>query len=517
MRRVSIAAGSHLAADAGAAIADDGGNAVDATVAAVLVSMCTDPGIIAPGAGGFLTIWPQGADPVVIDAYAEMPGRGLGHERRGTGGREVWLEYGGGLHTVVGPGSVAVPGALAGLALAVERFGRLPWSAVVEPAIEAVAAGFPLSAAAGAYLAYSHDSIFGWDPASREVLHHSDGTPLGEGDIVNIPDLVDTLRAIAYEGVDVLYRGDLGRHIAAAVQEGDGLLTVEDLAGYRPEVRRPLLAAVDTWMAATNPPPAVGGACLAAMLLLLDDHPFATWSADEVEHLARVQRAVLTYRRRRLDPAASDREREAAALLDMARVGDLEGVLTAPSTVHTSGVDTDGLGCSVTVSAGYGSGMMVQGTGFWLNNSLGEMELHPDGFHHPLAGTRLVSNMAPTVARSSDGVILAIGSAGADRITTAITTVLLNFIHLGMSLREAVAHPRVHVETFDGTPRIAHEPGLPVGAFDDLVPRRFPDMSMYFGGVQAALWDPVAGLYEAADPRRTGGTARGGAAPTASP
>ena len=120
--------------------------------------------------------------------------------------------------------------------------------------------------------------------------------------------------------------------------------------------------------------------------------------------------------------------------------------------------------------------------------------------------------MAPTVARSADGAVLAIGSPGADRITTAISTVLLNYIHLGMSLSDAVAHPRLHTESFDGLPRIAHEPGLPVRPVDDMTPRRFPDISMYFGGVQATLADPLAGLFEAADPRRTGGIARGGQA-----
>ena len=123
MRRVSIASGSQLSADAGAAVADEGGNAVDAAVAAVMVSMCTDPGIIAPGAGGFITVWPDGEDPVVIDAYAEMPGRGLPPERFGEGGREVWLEYGGGMHTIVGHGSVAVPGAIAGFGVAIGHGG----------------------------------------------------------------------------------------------------------------------------------------------------------------------------------------------------------------------------------------------------------------------------------------------------------------------------------------------------------------------------------------------------------
>ncbi len=510
MRRVGIASGSQLAADAGAAIADVGGNAVDAAVAGVIVSMCTDPGIIAPGAGGFVTIWPGSGDPVVIDCYAEMPGRGLSPDQFGHGGREIWLEYGGGMHTVVGFGSVAVPGAFAGFALAVERYGTMPWSEIVGPAIAAVDAGFPLSGAAAEYMAYAHESIFGWHPPSHHVVHHPDGTTLAEGEIVHIPELAHSLRQIAEEGVEALYRGDLGAAISDAVIAGGGILTRKDLAAYEPQLRKPTQVQVDTWQVATNPPPAVGGACLAAMLLLLDDHPFTSWTAEEVRHLARVQRSVLRYRKQRLDPAESDRVAEAAELLEYARLGDLGALMSAPSTVHTSAVDSEGAGCAVTVSAGYGSGVMVPGTGMWMNNSLGEIELHPEGFHHAEPGTRLVSNMAPTVARSDLGSVMAIGSPGADRITTAISTVLLNYIHLGMSLRDAIAHPRLHTEQFEGQLTIAYEPGLAVSAFDDFVPRRFPDLSMYFGGVQAALWDPMAGHFEAADPRRTGGTARGG-------
>jgi gamma-glutamyltranspeptidase/glutathione hydrolase len=494
-------------------MADAGGNAIDAAVAAVLVSMCTDPGVIAPGSSGFLTIWPGDGDPVVIDAYAEMPGRDLSPERVGRGGKEVWLGYGGGMHTIVGPGSVAVPGALAGFATAIERYGDMSWNDILQPAIEAVTRGFQVSGASAEYLAYAHDAVFGWQPDSRAIVHHADGTPVGEGDTVTMPELAATLSALAQKGPDLLYKGELGREIAAAVLEGEGILTEKDLAEYRPILRDPVRVDLDEWMVATNPPPAVGGACLAAMLLLAEDHEFTEWSMNEIEALVRVQRAVLAYRRDRLDPQESDRAAEAAALLDMARLGDLGGIMSAPSTVHTSAVDSDGNACSVTVSAGYGSGMMAPGTGFWLNNSLGEVELHPEGFHGLPPGTRLVSNMAPTVARSANGSVLAIGSPGADRITTAISSVLLNFIHLGMSLRDAVAYPRLHTEVFEGVPTIAHEPGLKVRAFDDFQVRRFPDLSMYFGGVPAALWDPVAGHFEAADPRRSGGTATGGAEP----
>ena len=511
MRRVGIAASSQLAADAGAEIADQGGNAVDAAVAAVLVSMCTDIGVIGPGAGGFLTIWPAGGDPVVIDAYAEMPGRGLEPDRFGRGGREVWLGYGGGMRTIVGPGSVAVPGAMAGFGRAVELYGSMPWREILQPAISIAGEGFPLPGASAEYLAYSHEAIFGWQEESAAIVHGEDGTPIGAGDMVRLPELADCFTALAEAGPRLLYEGELGRMLVEAVQQGEGLITEADLRAYEPILRGPLTVESGGWTVATNPPPAVGGACMAAILLLAARSSRDGWGPEELARLASIQWAVLGYRRSSLDPVNLDREVGAAMLLEAASMGEMGRLTSAPSTVHTSTVDSDGNGCSLTVSSGYGSGMTIPGTGFWLNNSLGETELHPEGFHGLGPGTRLVSNMAPTVARSSSGSLLSIGSPGADRITTAISSVLLNFVHLHMSLHDAVEHPRIHAELFDGEPTIAFEAELTVGDVPGMVQRRFPDLSMYFGGVQAALWDRGAGHFEVADPRREGGTAWGGA------
>jgi gamma-glutamyltranspeptidase/glutathione hydrolase len=103
-----------------------------------------------------------------------------------------------------------------------------------------------------------------------------------------------------------------------------------------------------------------------------------------------------------------------------------------------------------------------------------------------------------------------VGSPGADRITTAISSVLINFIHLGMSLSESVDHARVHTELYEGQPTVSYEPGIAVPDLPGFELRRFPDRSMYFGGVQAALWDPGAGFFEVADPRRSGAVAHGG-------
>ena len=509
MPRTIVAAGTKRAAEAGAAAAERGGNAVDAAVAACAVSLCTEPGIVAPGSGAFITIWPAGEDPLTIDAYCEMPGRTAPADRFGQG-RPISMDYGGGVTTVVGHGSVATPGAFAGLDLAARRHGRLPLAVLLEDAVRWTRNGFPLSQASATYLSYSHDLVFGWQPESRRLLHHGDGTLLEVGERVVIEELADTLERIGSEGAADLYTGELAGRITAEIEGGRGLLSAADLAAYRAVERTPITIDLKGWTIATNPPPAFGGATLAAMLALLAARGFTGWDAGGIVDLVAVQEAVMAYRRSRLevpgllDPAVRQ-------LLEAAAAADLEGLVASSSTTHVSTVDDEGNACAITASAGYGSGVLVRGTGMWLNNCLGELELFPGGFHSLPPGTRLPSNMAPTVARAADGSAMAIGSPGADRITTALLAGLVNYLLLEMPLDEAIAHPRVHAETFEGEPAVAFEGWLPVAALEEgRRLRHFSDVSMYFGGVQAALWKPGEGLSAAADPRRSGATAVGG-------
>ena len=141
----AVSAPSRLGADVGARIADAGGNAVDVAVGSTIVGMVTDPGIIGPGAGCFLTIWPADASPVVVDGYVAMPGLGNPPPAGATLGTPVTMAYGGGMETLVGPASVAVPGAWAALGVACERFGSLAWREILAPAVEVAERGFPLS------------------------------------------------------------------------------------------------------------------------------------------------------------------------------------------------------------------------------------------------------------------------------------------------------------------------------------------------------------------------------------
>lgn len=501
MPRLGIAASNALAADAGVALVEAGGNAVDAAVAAMIVSCATEPGVCSLGGGAFLLAGRRGEPVMAIDANVEMPGRGQPPDAFERGMWEYRSGYAGGMHTAIGHGTIATPGTLKGLAHLHATFGRAPWRDVVEPGIAAARDGFPLGRSNHHYLAYVHEGLYGWHPPSREVLHDADGQLLEAGATVRIPALADTLDALASEGVALLYRGELGAMIAEDVADNDGLLTREDLAAYELEVVSARTVHVRGWDVATVPPPSIGGAVLAAMLLLLDDEPDGAWTPRATRRLADVQVAVLGRRASHLD-VADDLRAAASRFVDEAVAAGLPDHGASPSTVQVSAVDAAGLTASLTASSGYGSGVMTPGTGIWMNNSLGEFELNRRGLHALPVGTRLPSNMAPTIARSGPRTI-AIGSPGADRITTAIVQVLAGVLGAGLPLDAANRHPRLHVVRDDGTPVVWHEEDL------DLPPlpwptRAFPPTSMLFGGVGVVEAGGARGVDAQADPRRDG-------------
>jgi gamma-glutamyltranspeptidase/glutathione hydrolase len=178
------------------------------------------------------------------------------------------------------------------------------------------------------------------------------------------------------------------------------------------------------------------------------------------------------------------------------------------STTHVSALDANGWACAVTSSNGEGSGVVVPGTGVHLNNVLGEEDLSPLGFHTQPPGSRLPSMMAPTVVLDGGGARLVVGSAGSNRIRSALLQVIVNVVDRGMAAQEAVDAPRLHY----GPEGVYTEPGLPAAEVEraagglPLLP--FRDRNLYFGGCQAVVRDPATGELQAgADPRRGGGVA----------
>ena len=503
MSDVAVATSSQLAADAAREIAAAGGNAVDCALAAALITMNTEPGVCALAGSAFITVWSGGEDPCTIDGNVAVPGAGLGEQERGQGAVPISMDYGAGIRTLVGPGSVSVPGSLAAIECAWKKYGTAKWKELFAPTIRATRDGFPLPTACRYYLGYSGDSIFGRSEDGYRALHHPDGSLRDAGSVIVIPHLADTLDAIAEEGAQLFYEGELAAALSDHCRNGGGMLTRQDLADYRAIEREPLIAEIGGWSIATNPPPAIGGAVLSALLISCSDMQDREWNRDSLRQLIDSQRACLDFRARTLD-LAEDLDAEVLKLLSLARDGSLLSRWSSASTVHTSVVDSDGNGCAITASSGYGSGEMPQGTGLWLNNCLGEIELNRRGLDAGPVGSRLPSNMAPSVARR-DGSVLAAGSPGADRITTAMQQFLINFLLFDMQLEDAVAHPRVHVDTSGSCVRLMSEPGLELPD-TDLPVVEFPEIGMYFGGIGAAAFSPSHGLMPAADPRREGGT-----------
>jgi gamma-glutamyltranspeptidase/glutathione hydrolase len=497
---VAVASSSQLSADAGAETAERGGNAVDAAIAAALTSMNTEPGVCGLGGGGFATIWRAGEQPVTIDGYAAVPGRGLSVERLGKGGVEIFIKYGGGVRSIVGPGSVAVPGSVAALGEASASYGILPWDTLFQPVIKAAEHGFPLSKACYDYLLHSGDCIFGQDRVGWKCLHDNDGQLKKIGDVIHVPHLATSLQQLAEQGASEFYVGELGQRIADHVLETGGNLNREDLAQYRPITRKALVTPLGSWEIATNPAPAIGGVILTAMLALTaSEHP--SLPKARIPRQIAIQKLILGYRQNRLNKTTK-LVRDLGALMNAVSLGDLS-FLESPSTVHTSAVDTGGLACSITMSTGYGSGLMAPESGIWLNNCLGELELNPLGLKGRIPGERLPSNMAPTVARDDRGCTLAIGSPGADRITTALLQVLHRHLLEDIPLQKAIGAPRIHLEYGRNRIQLAHEPNISLPT-DSLLMRPFAERSMYFGGVGAARAEGEK-LEAVADPRRAGG------------
>lgn len=499
-RTVAVACTSSVSRDAGLAAVADGGNAVDAAIAAAMVTMSTEPGIVGLMGGAFVNVWPAQGAPEVIDGNVEMPGRGLERERFGQGVRQVVTGYGGGVTMWAGHGSVANPGAVPALDLARERHGALTWERLVTPAAQACRIGYLTSPAASLFLGHVRESLFGHDAAAHSLVIGPGGATLAPGEMSSNADLADVLDLLAIQGPDLFRTGDVGRALVAMMADNGGLITHEDLTAYTPVVREPVLRGLGDWTLAINPPPSVGGPLLAIMLSELARRD--GWDeADVID----VQRQVLTYRRDVHD-RSWDLLADGHQLLETVERYGLAGLPTSASTAHISAVDSDGTACAITMSYGYGSGLAIPGTGLLLNNALGEPELNRLGLHTVTPGTRLASNMTPTTGRTDDGRSLAIGSPGADRITTALMQVIGGACLRGTPIQEAIAAPRLHVRLLDDDlVRVDYEASESIAAAvaeSGLDQEVYAERHMYFGGVGAAVRRADGTLTAAGDSRR---------------
>ncbi|MCW2952588.1 MAG: Gamma-glutamyltransferase [Conexibacter sp.] len=501
-----VAAGHPLSAEAGADALRAGGNAVDAALAAMLTSFAAEPLLTGLGAGGYMLVVPgaewrgggraegSGAgEPVLLDFFVEVPGRGLGGRARAEL-VPVSVSFGDAVQVFhAGAASTGAYGLPAGICAAADRFGRVPLAELVAPAAQLARAGVALNAAQ-AYIVEILHGIVTLTPECGAIFSRpGGGEPLREGDLVRQPQLAGTMERLGSEGAEPFYRGDIAVSTAAAMTERGGLLTRQDLAAYRVADRAPVRAAYRGREVLTNPPPSAGGTLIAYALGLLERDRGAG-DAGGPDALALV--AAME---------ASQRERTPAFLDGLAEPGFAERFIASRlgSTTHVAVLDGEGGACSVTCSNGEGAGLLVPGTGIHLNNMLGEQDLNPLGFHRFPPGRRLPSMMAPTVVMRGGRPELVLGSAGSNRIRSAILQTIVAVVDRGMQAGAAVEAPRVHYE--DGVVYV--EPGVETAALEAAghALARFRARNLFFGGVQAVERDAATGAFSGGgDPRRGG-------------
>lgn len=520
MSRGVVAAGHPETAEAGAWALREGGNAVDAAVAAVAASLATESPLTGLGAGGYMLIHDPGASDVLLDFFVAAPGRS--RQRRFAELVSVDVDFGDTIQVFhIGAASCGVPGVPAGLAAACERFGSMPLSELVGPGVRLAREGVEMNAQQ-TFLLKILAPILIHEPEGREI-YAPEGRLLSEGERFHWPELATALERLGEEGATPFYRGDIARRICDFVRERGGALAPEDLAAYRPIARAPVEARFAGRRILTNPPPSSGGILIAYALDILErvgSHGVEALVAAMEESQAARTRGFLAglyeegFAREFLSEdalaqAASRtgallRAGEAARRSPEAADDDLLG-----STTHLTAIDAEGRCASVTCSNGTGSGLLVPETGVHVNNMLGEEDLNPLGFHQTAAGRRMPSMMAPTVVLRDGGLELGLGSGGSNRIRSAITQTILRLVGDGIEVGDAVRSPRVH---FEGG-AVHAEPGVDPEALDRLERSshqivRWGSQNLFFGGVHAVARDPATGeMIGGGDPRRGGAVA----------
>jgi gamma-glutamyltranspeptidase / glutathione hydrolase len=456
---------SEPGSEAGLQILRLGGNAVDAAVATALAMAVTYPPAGNIGGGGFMMIHPGPGQPPVCVEYRETAPAAATKTMFSLDDSS----YG---HKIVG-----VPGTVRGMALAHERYGKLPWKILVMPAVKLAEEGYIVDAA----LAASLNSVLknaATKPYTemQRVYTPPNGSEWQAGDRMIQPDLARTMRHIAEGGPDAFYEGPIAEQIVAEMQQGGGLITAEDLAGYRAKIRKPIHTTYRGHDVYGPPPPSSGGTCLALMLNILE--PFelrekGRWSPATLHLMTEAMRRAYLDRARYLGdqdfvdiPAHLTDKAYAAKLaqqIDAKRATSSEALADdiplageSDSTTHFSVIDADGMAVSntYTLENSYGSRVVVRGAGFLLNNEMGDFNWKPGHTDRRgrigtdanviAPGKRMLSSQTPVLVACDGRVVLVTGSPGGRTIINTVLCVVLNVLEFEMDLPAAVAAPRMH-------------------------------------------------------------------------
>jgi gamma-glutamyltranspeptidase/glutathione hydrolase len=464
------------AADVGVAVLKRGGNAVDAAVAVAFAEAVTWPEAGNIGGGGFMLVWPgTGKEPVVIDyretapaaATADMFANGIDYQS---------------------PKVAGVPGTVRGLELAHKRFGKLPWKDLVLPAVKLAEEGFEVNAALARRL---NDVLFNKRTTNaefRRVYGKNGGAVRWQpGDRLTLPDLGQTLRAIAETGPDAFYTGKLAELVEAEMKAGDGLITKADLAKYEAKVRKPVHGTYRGYDVYAPPPPSSGGVTLVETLNILETFDLKKcdrYSPQTVHLMAEAMRRAYLDRARHLGDqdfvtvpdhlTSKGYAKKLAAGIDPAKATPSESLAPdipiadgGDSTTHFSVADKDGM-CvanTYTLENSFGCRVVVRGAGYILNNEMTDFN-HKPGVtsrtgligttpNQAAPGKRMLSSMTPTILAKDGKAVLVTGSPGGRTIINTVLCHVVNFADYGMAPQALVDAPRMHHQWFPD--RLAHE------------------------------------------------------------
>jgi gamma-glutamyltranspeptidase/glutathione hydrolase len=459
---------SDIASQVGVDVMKAGGNAIDAAVATAFALAVTHPAAGNIGGGGFLIFRPRAGDPAAYDFREMAPAKA--HPK-------MWLDEKGEYsyqkhhesHLAVG-----VPGTVAGLHLAWKENGSLPWERLVEPAIRLARDGFPVTFGLAQSIAEEWDRI-GRYPGTAAQFSKA-GKPYEIGEALKQPDLADTLVRISEAGPAGFYEGETAELIEKEMQRNGGLITREDLKAYRAKKRTPIRGTYRGYEIVSMPPPSSGGIVLVEMLNVLEGYDLAAdgfGSARNLHRMAEAMRRAYSDRAQYLgDPdfnpaipvdrlTSKDYARELQKSIrpDAASKSSPETFTwptESPETTHFSVVDKNRNAVSVTYTLeyGYGSGIVVPGAGFLLNNEMGDFNAGPGltdergliGTEPNLAqgGKRMLSSMTPTVLAKDGELFMVTGSPGGRTIINTVLQTILNVVDHGMNAQAAVDAGRIH-------------------------------------------------------------------------
>jgi gamma-glutamyltranspeptidase/glutathione hydrolase len=467
-RHAMVVTAEQHATDAGVAVLQAGGNAVDAAVAVGFALAVTHPSAGNIGGGGFMLVRFANGRSTFLDFRERAPQKAS---------RNMYLDASGkATHdSVVGYRAAGVPGSVRGFEYASKKYGRKPWADVVAPAVVLAEKGFPISYGFAKSLRGSA-ALLGRFPESKRIFLRG-GKPYEAGETFLQPELARTLRRIREQGARDFYEGETARLLAADMERHGGIVTLADLSDYAVVERTPLTGTYRGYDIVTAPPPSSGGPGILQMLGVLEGSEYeksGAGSAAELHYLAE------TMRRYFADRAASMGDPDfvkvpLAGLLDPAYIAQLRKSIdpehATPSsqihagkplgpesseTTHYSIVDADGNAVAVTytLNFGYGDGVTVPGLGFLLNDEMDDFAAkpgEPNGFglvqgeaNAIQPRKRPLSSMTPTIVTRGGKLDLVLGTPGGPTIINSVLQVLVNVVDFGMNVQDAADWPRIH-------------------------------------------------------------------------